>query len=71
MNMCRYTSPTDMMMSPVTKGLLARNKKKGAILPPGVGKYQPKVYIYITNIFRFLLIASASACGIANFFYNL
>ncbi|XP_004489464.1 uncharacterized protein [Cicer arietinum] len=39
----RYTSPTDMMMSPVTKGLLARNKKKGAILPPGVGKYQPKV----------------------------
>ncbi|KAI5442788.1 uncharacterized protein LOC127121311 [Lathyrus oleraceus] len=40
----RYTSPTDMMMSPVTKGLLARNKKGAAKLPPGIGaKYQPKV----------------------------
>ncbi|XP_058773238.1 uncharacterized protein LOC131647354 [Vicia villosa] len=41
----RYTSPTDKMMSPVTKGLLARNKKGGAKLPPGTGaaKYQPKV----------------------------
>ncbi|WJX70649.1 hypothetical protein P8452_54730 [Trifolium repens] len=42
----RYTSPTDMMMSPVTKGLLARNKKGGgALLPPGIraSKYQPKV----------------------------
>ncbi|XP_003618730.4 uncharacterized protein [Medicago truncatula] len=39
----RYTSPTDMMMSPVTKGLLAINKKGGALLPPGPGKYQPKV----------------------------
>ncbi|GAU29167.1 hypothetical protein TSUD_275860, partial [Trifolium subterraneum] len=41
----RYTSPTDKMMSPVTKGLLARNKKGGALLPPGIGvsKYQPKV----------------------------
>lgn len=32
-----------MMMSPVTKGLLARNRKGGALLPPGPGKYQPKV----------------------------
>ncbi|KAK7271854.1 hypothetical protein RJT34_28092 [Clitoria ternatea] len=31
----RYTSPTDLMMSPVTKGLLARSKKGGALLPPG------------------------------------
>ncbi|KAK4280195.1 hypothetical protein QN277_011850 [Acacia crassicarpa] len=31
----RYTSPTDMMISPVTKGLLARSRKCGALLPPG------------------------------------
>ncbi|KAJ7974312.1 Hydroxyproline-rich protein [Quillaja saponaria] len=34
----RYTSPTDLMMSPVTKGVLARNRKgggRGALLPPG------------------------------------
>ncbi|KAJ1376136.1 hypothetical protein SESBI_50259 [Sesbania bispinosa] len=38
----RYTSPTDLMVSPVTKGLLARSKKGGgALLPPG--KYQPKI----------------------------
>ncbi|XP_020230258.1 uncharacterized protein LOC109811033 [Cajanus cajan] len=35
----RYTSPTDSMMSPVTKGLLARTKRGGAVLPPG--KIQP------------------------------
>jgi len=38
-----------MMMSPVTKGLLARNKKGGALLPPGAGKYQPKVSITASN----------------------
>ncbi|XP_019442744.1 PREDICTED: uncharacterized protein LOC109347381 [Lupinus angustifolius] len=37
----RYRSPTDMMMSPVTKGLLARGKKGAPILPPG--KMQPKI----------------------------
>ncbi|XP_027359486.1 uncharacterized protein LOC113868119 [Abrus precatorius] len=37
----RYTSPTDMMISPVTKGLLARSKKGGALIPPG--KNQPKI----------------------------
>ena len=37
----RYTSPTDLMVSPVTKGLLARSKKGGALLPPG--KSQTKV----------------------------
>ncbi|RDX84602.1 hypothetical protein CR513_34330, partial [Mucuna pruriens] len=37
----RYTSPTDLMMSPVTKGLLARTKRGGAVLPPG--KNQPKI----------------------------
>lgn len=51
----RYTSPTDMMMSPVTKGLLARNRKGGALLPPGPGKYQPKVSItasdFLYNIY--------------------
>ncbi|KAL1338215.1 hypothetical protein HN51_032901 [Arachis hypogaea] len=30
----RYTSPTDLMVSPVTKGLLARTKRGGALLPP-------------------------------------
>ncbi|XP_061366515.1 uncharacterized protein LOC133309731 [Gastrolobium bilobum] len=37
----RYTSPTDLLISPVTKGLLARSKKGGALLPPG--KNQPKI----------------------------
>ncbi|KAE9612617.1 hypothetical protein Lalb_Chr06g0174961 [Lupinus albus] len=37
----RYRSPTDMMMSPVTKGLLARGKKGAPILPPL--KMQPKI----------------------------
>ncbi|XP_057447713.1 uncharacterized protein LOC130739440 [Lotus japonicus] len=37
----RYTSPTDSIMSPVTKGLLARGKKGVAKLPPG--KYHPKI----------------------------
>ncbi|KAI4352465.1 hypothetical protein L6164_006715 [Bauhinia variegata] len=37
----RYTSPTDMMVSPVTKGLLARGRKGGALLPPG--RNQPKI----------------------------
>ncbi|KAJ1381936.1 hypothetical protein SESBI_44670 [Sesbania bispinosa] len=36
----RYTSPTDLMVSPVTKGLLARSKKGGgALLPPVRYKY--------------------------------
>ncbi|EXB38104.1 hypothetical protein L484_021026 [Morus notabilis] len=30
----RYRSPTDSLMSPVTKGLLARSRKGGALLPP-------------------------------------
>ncbi|KAK9271633.1 hypothetical protein L1049_001996 [Liquidambar formosana] len=30
----RYTSPTDLMMSPVSKGLLARSRRGGALLPP-------------------------------------
>ncbi|VVA96132.1 unnamed protein product [Arabis nemorensis] len=31
----RYRSPTDAMMSPVTKGLLARNRKaSGSLIPP-------------------------------------
>ncbi|KAF7822413.1 hydroxyproline-rich protein [Senna tora] len=38
----RYTSPTDMMVSPVTKGLLARSRRGGgALIPPG-GKTQSK-----------------------------
>ncbi|KAK6913339.1 hypothetical protein RJ641_022940 [Dillenia turbinata] len=30
----RYTSPTDLMVSPVTKGVLARTRKGAAGLPP-------------------------------------
>ncbi|XP_042498999.1 uncharacterized protein LOC122077202 [Macadamia integrifolia] len=30
----RYKSPTDFMMSPVSKGLLARSRKTGSHLPP-------------------------------------
>ncbi|XP_027925035.1 uncharacterized protein LOC114182364 isoform X2 [Vigna unguiculata] len=44
----RYTSPTDMMMSPITKGLLARTRRGGGgggyggvMLPPD--KNQPKI----------------------------
>ncbi|KAL2897436.1 Transcription termination factor Rho [Bienertia sinuspersici] len=32
----RYTSPTDNMMSPITKGILARKNKIGALLPPSI-----------------------------------
>ncbi|XP_022751944.1 uncharacterized protein LOC111300576 [Durio zibethinus] len=35
----RYRSPTDSMMSPVTKGLLARNRKGGgSLLPPSLNQ---------------------------------
>ncbi|KAK8587818.1 hypothetical protein V6N13_086790 [Hibiscus sabdariffa] len=35
----RYTSPTDSMMSPVTKGLLARNRKAGgSLLLPSINQ---------------------------------
>ncbi|GKU97351.1 hypothetical protein SLEP1_g10507 [Rubroshorea leprosula] len=39
----RYRSPTDSMMSPVTRGLLARNRKGGGVvlLPPSLN--QPKI----------------------------
>ncbi|XP_047157267.1 uncharacterized protein LOC124828082 isoform X3 [Vigna umbellata] len=30
----RYTSPTDMMMSPITKGLLARTRRGGGVMLP-------------------------------------
>ncbi|KAM7266797.1 hypothetical protein ACFE04_008963 [Oxalis oulophora] len=34
----RYRSPTDSMMSPVSKGLLARNRKAAALLPPSINQ---------------------------------
>ncbi|KAJ0099213.1 hypothetical protein Patl1_21742 [Pistacia atlantica] len=37
----KYRSPTDAMMSPVSKGLLARNRKGGVLLPPSIS--QPKI----------------------------
>ncbi|XP_058070458.1 uncharacterized protein LOC131219373 [Magnolia sinica] len=36
----RYMSPTDQIVSPITKGLLARNRKGGPLLPPS--KTPPK-----------------------------
>ncbi|XP_043707222.1 uncharacterized protein LOC122656672 [Telopea speciosissima] len=37
----RYKSPTDFMMSPVSKGLLARSRKTGAHLP--LAENPPKI----------------------------
>ncbi|EEF34754.1 uncharacterized protein LOC8289594 [Ricinus communis] len=34
----RYRSPTDLMVSPITKGLLARNRKGAALLPPSMNQ---------------------------------
>lgn len=36
----RYRSPTDSMMSPVSKGLLARHRKGPALLPPTINHQQ-------------------------------
>lgn len=36
----RYRSPTDLMMSPVSRGLLARSRKSHVVLPPH--KIQPQ-----------------------------
>ncbi|KAK6129140.1 hypothetical protein DH2020_037118 [Rehmannia glutinosa] len=38
----RYTSPTDQIMSPVTRGILARSRKGSKLLPPSAAK-QPKI----------------------------
>lgn len=40
----RYTSPTDLIMSPISRGLLARSRKGGAtaLLPPSIIN-QPKI----------------------------
>ncbi|KAI4346671.1 hypothetical protein L6164_007548 [Bauhinia variegata] len=38
----------DLMVSPVTKGILARGRKGGALLPPG--RNQPKVPITACSI---------------------
>ncbi|KAL5725652.1 hypothetical protein ACHQM5_008772 [Ranunculus cassubicifolius] len=32
----RYMSPTDQMVSPISKGLIARRRKVGPILPPAL-----------------------------------
>ncbi|XP_073128896.1 uncharacterized protein [Henckelia pumila] len=37
----RYTSPTDQMISPVTRGILARSKMGRKLLPPSTN--QPKI----------------------------
>ncbi|KAI3452214.1 hypothetical protein Pfo_008879 [Paulownia fortunei] len=37
-----YTSPTDQMMSPVTRGILARSRKGSKLLPPSAAN-QPKI----------------------------
>ncbi|KAK6129162.1 hypothetical protein DH2020_037094 [Rehmannia glutinosa] len=38
----RYTSPTDQIMSPVTRGILARSRKGSKLLPPSAAN-QPKI----------------------------
>nr|DAD24561.1 TPA_asm: hypothetical protein HUJ06_026025 [Nelumbo nucifera] len=30
----RYMSPIDRLMSPISRGLMARNRKEGPLLPP-------------------------------------
>ncbi|XWS30165.1 hypothetical protein CRYUN_Cryun24cG0094300 [Craigia yunnanensis] len=43
----RYRSPTDSMMSPVTKGLLARNRKAGgSLLPPSINQTKVNFKVY-------------------------
>ncbi|PIN14542.1 hypothetical protein CDL12_12838 [Handroanthus impetiginosus] len=37
----RYTSPTDQMVSPITRGILARSRKGSKLLPPSLN--QPKI----------------------------
>ncbi|KZV27219.1 hypothetical protein F511_25003 [Dorcoceras hygrometricum] len=37
----RYTSPTDQIISPVTRGILARSKMGRKLLPPSAN--QPKI----------------------------
>lgn len=59
----RYRSPTDSMMSPVTKGLLARSRKGGMLLPPSIN--QTKVYKMLLN-YRALLLADFGVWGSNN-----
>ncbi|WCJ25586.1 hydroxyproline-rich glycoprotein family protein [Euphorbia peplus] len=39
----RYRSPTDQMVSPVTKGILARNRKVASLLPPSLNHPKQQV----------------------------
>ncbi|KAF8408214.1 hypothetical protein HHK36_007359 [Tetracentron sinense] len=52
----RYRSPTDLMMSPVSKGLLARSRKTGALLPPAKNPQKSSGFcdylIFWTQVFR-------------------
>ncbi|XP_052723291.1 uncharacterized protein LOC108345305 isoform X3 [Vigna angularis] len=41
----RYTSPTDMMMSPITKGLLARTRRGGGVMLPTDRNQQKCLYV--------------------------
>lgn len=36
----RYTSPTDQMISPVSRGILARGRKGGKLLPPSANQHK-------------------------------
>ncbi|KAL0450467.1 UNVERIFIED_CONTAM: hypothetical protein Slati_1603100 [Sesamum latifolium] len=38
----RYTSPTDQMMSPATRGILARSRKGSKLFPPSAN-HPPKI----------------------------
>ncbi|XP_050226285.1 uncharacterized protein LOC126676176 [Mercurialis annua] len=50
----KYRSPTDLMISPITKGLLARNRKNGSILPPTLN--QPKVQDIAKEVVSFKIV---------------
>ncbi|KAH9676769.1 Hydroxyproline-rich glycoprotein family protein [Citrus sinensis] len=46
----RYRSPTDSMMSPVTKGLLARHRKGPALLLPPTINHQQIQELLVQNV---------------------
>ncbi|KAK6928096.1 hypothetical protein RJ641_006687 [Dillenia turbinata] len=50
----RYTSPTDLMVSPVTKGVLARTRKAGARLPPAFNQIKVQTNGILRNILHLL-----------------
>ncbi|KAL1538787.1 hypothetical protein AAHA92_27490 [Salvia divinorum] len=40
----RYTSPTDQMMSPVTRNILARGRKGSKLIPPSANHHKIQAF---------------------------